>query len=136
MNALWLGYVDTPPIRSQLQHSHVNDVIYLLAPQRRLLDPQEGAACAVLLASEQGRNLTGQAVVIDGGYLAQQGIPPVAVDQSARMSAMARGIPRYVRPSPAPKTPVATKAGPSRRNTWTVCSVGSTTQYSSTPCRP
>jgi len=40
-------------------------------PQRRLLEPFEVADYAVFLASDKARSVTGQAVVIDGGYLAQ-----------------------------------------------------------------
>jgi 3-hydroxybutyrate dehydrogenase len=38
---------------------------------RRLLTPQEVSAYAVFLAGEQAGGVTGQAVVIDGGYTAQ-----------------------------------------------------------------
>jgi 3-hydroxybutyrate dehydrogenase len=80
-NALCPGYVDTPLVRNQLQDLATNrgvplekvleEVIYPLVPQRRLLDPEEIADYAAFLASDMGRSITGQAVVIDGGYLAQ-----------------------------------------------------------------
>ncbi len=81
VNALCPGYVDTPLVRNQLADLALNrgipvekvleEVIYPLVPQRRLLDPKEMADYAVFLASEKGRSITGQAVVIDGGYVAQ-----------------------------------------------------------------
>jgi 3-hydroxybutyrate dehydrogenase len=81
VNALCPGYVDTPLVRNQLQdladnrgialENVLEEVIYPLVPQRRLLDPKEIADYAVFLASNQGRSITGQAVVIDGGYTAQ-----------------------------------------------------------------
>ncbi|MCY0875873.1 MAG: 3-hydroxybutyrate dehydrogenase [Firmicutes bacterium] len=81
VNALCPGYVDTPLVRNQMQdlaHARgvpvervLEDVIYPLVPQRRLLDPLEVADYAVFLASHRARSVTGQAVVIDGGYLAQ-----------------------------------------------------------------
>ncbi|HEU4963494.1 MAG TPA: 3-hydroxybutyrate dehydrogenase [Bacilli bacterium] len=81
VNALCPGYVDTPLVRNQLEdlartrqvplESVLAEVIYPLVPQRRLLDPQEIADYAVFLCSEKGRGITGQAVVIDGGYTAQ-----------------------------------------------------------------
>ncbi|QSO47877.1 3-hydroxybutyrate dehydrogenase [Alicyclobacillus mengziensis] len=81
VNALCPGYVDTPLVRNQLADLALNrgipvekvleEVIYPLVPQRRLLDPKEVADYAVFLASEKGRSITGQAVVIDGGYVAQ-----------------------------------------------------------------
>lgn len=81
VNALCPGYVDTPLVRNQLADIANNrgiplekvleEVIYPLVPQRRLLLPEEIGDYAVFLASEQARSITGQAVVIDGGYLAQ-----------------------------------------------------------------
>jgi len=81
VNALCPGYVDTPLVRNQLidlartrnvsLDRVLEDVIYPLVPQRRLLDVQEIADYAVFLASDRGRSITGQAVVIDGGYVAQ-----------------------------------------------------------------
>jgi 3-hydroxybutyrate dehydrogenase len=49
----------------------LEDVIYPLVPIRRLLSPREISAYAVFLAGEQAGGVTGQAVVIDGGYTAQ-----------------------------------------------------------------
>lgn len=81
VNALCPGYVDTPLVRNQLEdlartrqvplERVLADVIYPLVPQQRLLDPQEIADYALFLCSEKGRGITGQAVVIDGGYTAQ-----------------------------------------------------------------
>ncbi|AWC29617.1 3-hydroxybutyrate dehydrogenase [Bacillus cytotoxicus] len=81
VNALCPGYVDTPLVRNQLQdlaHTRnvplkrvLEDVIYPLVPQKRLLEVQEIASYALFLASEQAKGITGQAVVIDGGYTAQ-----------------------------------------------------------------
>lgn len=81
VNALCPGYVDTPLVRNQLTdlartrnvplERVLEEVIYPLVPQRRLLDPTEVADYAVFLASHQARSITGQAVVIDGGYVAQ-----------------------------------------------------------------
>ncbi|MCL6454714.1 MAG: 3-hydroxybutyrate dehydrogenase [Alicyclobacillus sp.] len=81
VNALCPGYVDTPLVRNQLTdlartrnvplERVLEEVIYPLVPQRRLLAPEEIADYAVFLASDAGRGVTGQAVVIDGGYVAQ-----------------------------------------------------------------
>ncbi|WP_078430271.1 3-hydroxybutyrate dehydrogenase [Alkalihalobacterium alkalinitrilicum] len=81
VNALCPGYVDTPLVRNQLEglsktrnvslERVLEDIIYPLVPQRRLLDVEEVAHYAMFLASEQGAGVTGQAVVIDGGYTAQ-----------------------------------------------------------------
>ena len=81
VNALCPGYVDTPLVRNQLLdlantrnvplEKVLEEVIYPLVPQKRLLETQEVADYAIFLASEKGRGITGQAVVIDGGYTAQ-----------------------------------------------------------------
>lgn len=81
VNALCPGYVDTPLVRNQLQtlalerqvpvERVLEDVIFPLVPQRRLLTVQEIADYALFLAAPQARGVTGQAIVIDGGYTAQ-----------------------------------------------------------------
>jgi 3-hydroxybutyrate dehydrogenase len=81
VNALCPGYVDTPLVRNQLGDLArtrdvpvdrvLEDVIYPLVPIRRLLTPREIAAYAVFLAGEEAGGVTGQAVVIDGGYTCQ-----------------------------------------------------------------
>jgi len=38
-----------------------------MSAQRRLITPEEVAALALLLASEDGRGITGQAINVDGG---------------------------------------------------------------------
>jgi len=80
-NALCPGYVDTPMVRGQLGdlartrgvplERVLEEVIYPLVPMRRLLSVEEVARYALFLASEEARGITGQAVVIDGGYTAQ-----------------------------------------------------------------
>ncbi|WP_188746511.1 3-hydroxybutyrate dehydrogenase [Parapedobacter defluvii] len=79
--ALCPGYVDTDLVRNQLgdiakqrniEVEHVlEEVIYPLVPQRRLLDVCEIADYVIFLASDRAKGITGQAVVIDGGYTAQ-----------------------------------------------------------------
>lgn len=81
VNALCPGYVDTPLVRNQLGDLAktrnvsldrvIEEVIFPLVPQRRLLSVTEIADYAVFLASEKGRGVTGQAVILDGGYTAQ-----------------------------------------------------------------
>ncbi|CAK4829794.1 unnamed protein product [Aphanomyces euteiches] len=81
VNALCPGYVDTALLREQLTELAVTrniskdavmeEVLYPLIPQRRLLEVGEVAAYAMYLAGEQAKGITGQAVVIDGGYTAQ-----------------------------------------------------------------
>lgn len=81
VNAICPGYVDTPLVRGQLNdlaktrnvplESVLEEVIYPLVPQKRLLDVSEIAHYAMFLSSEKAKGITGQAVVLDGGYTAQ-----------------------------------------------------------------
>ena len=81
VNALCPGYVDTPLVRNQLGDLArirdvpldmvLEDVIYPLVPIRRLLSTAEVSNYALFLASERSGGITGQAVVIDGGYTTQ-----------------------------------------------------------------
>ncbi|RXT06357.1 3-hydroxybutyrate dehydrogenase [Ammoniphilus sp. CFH 90114] len=81
VNAICPGYVDTPLVRNQLAdlattrnvplEKVLEEVIYPLVPQKRLLKVQEIADYAMFLASDKAGGITGQAAVIDGGYTAQ-----------------------------------------------------------------
>ena len=81
VNALCPGYVDTDLLKNQLSElaqtrnipvsSVLKEVIFPLVPQKRLLNAEEIAYYALFLASEKARGVTGQAVVIDGGYTVQ-----------------------------------------------------------------
>jgi 3-hydroxybutyrate dehydrogenase len=81
VNALCPGYVDTPLVRNQLAdlardrgvpvERVLEDVLFPLVPLRRLLTVDEIAGYAAFLAGPAAGGVTGQAVVIDGGYTAQ-----------------------------------------------------------------
>ena len=81
VNAVCPGYVDTPLVRGQLEdlaktrnvelEKVLEEVIYPLVPQKRLLDVQEIADYTLFLSSDNAKGVTGQAIVIDGGYVAQ-----------------------------------------------------------------
>lgn len=81
VNALCPGYVDTALLKNQLSelaqtrnipvNSVLKEVIFPLVPQKRLLKAEEIAYYALFLASEKAGGVTGQAVVIDGGYTVQ-----------------------------------------------------------------
>ncbi len=81
VNALCPGYVDTPLVRGQIkdlaktrnipEDRALEDVILAQVPQKKLLDVSEIADYALFLASDKAKSVTGQAVVIDGGYTAQ-----------------------------------------------------------------
>ncbi len=81
VNAICPGYVDTPLLRNQLADIAtmknisvdrvLNEVIYPLVPQKKLLSVVEITGYINYLASNEAGGITGQAVVIDGGYTAQ-----------------------------------------------------------------
>lgn len=81
VNALCPGYVDTPLVRNQLGdlartrgvpiEKVLDEVIFPLVPMKKLLSVQDIADYAAFLASEKASCVTGQPIVIDGGYTAQ-----------------------------------------------------------------
>jgi 3-hydroxybutyrate dehydrogenase len=81
VNAICPGYVDTPLVQNQLAdlaktrnvpiESVIEEIIYPLVPQKRLLTVKEIANYTVFLASEYTGGVTGQANVIDAGYTVQ-----------------------------------------------------------------
>ncbi|MFT9847323.1 3-hydroxybutyrate dehydrogenase [Aneurinibacillus sp. REN35] len=81
VNAICPGYVDTPLVRNQLSdlaktrnvplEKVLEEVIYPLVPQRKLLSVKDIADYALFIASDKASGVTGQAIVIDGGYTAQ-----------------------------------------------------------------
>lgn len=81
VNALAPGYVDTPLVRGQIadiaktrgipEADALDQAILNMVPQKKLLDVSEIADYALFLASDKAKSVTGQAVVIDGGYTAQ-----------------------------------------------------------------
>jgi 3-hydroxybutyrate dehydrogenase len=81
VNAVCPGYVDTPLVRNQLGdlartrgvpvERVLEDVIFPLVPMRRLLSTKDVSDYVVFLASDKAGCVTGQAVVVDGGYTAQ-----------------------------------------------------------------
>ncbi|MBM7607862.1 3-hydroxybutyrate dehydrogenase [Lysinibacillus composti] len=81
VNAICPGYVDTPLVRNQMQdlaktrnvpvENVLEEVLFPLVPQKRLLDVSEVSSLALFIASEEAKGMTGQAVVLDGGYTVQ-----------------------------------------------------------------
>lgn len=77
-NAVCPGYVDTELVRGQLQslattrgiseEDALNDVILAMVPQKRLLTKEEIAASVTYLCTDSARGITGQSIIIDGGY--------------------------------------------------------------------
>lgn len=81
VNAICPGYVDTELVRNQFSdlaktrgirvEEVLEQVLYPLVPQKRLLDVSEITALTLYLASDAAKGLTGQAIILDGGYTAQ-----------------------------------------------------------------
>lgn len=81
VNAVCPGYVDTALVRNQLNdiarmrdlpfEKVLEEVIYPLVPQKRLLSVEEVAQYVYFLSGDNAKGITGQSVVIDGGYTVQ-----------------------------------------------------------------
>jgi NAD(P)-dependent dehydrogenase (short-subunit alcohol dehydrogenase family) len=76
VNAVCPGYVDTDMTTRALRNIEAKtgrkreeslEAIKRMSPQNRLVTSEEVAALALLLASEDGRGITGQAINVDGG---------------------------------------------------------------------
>jgi NAD(P)-dependent dehydrogenase (short-subunit alcohol dehydrogenase family) len=76
VNAIGPGYVDTDMVSRGVERitertgrtaEEALDSLKKMSPQNRLVTPEEVAAIALLLASEEGRGITGQGINVDGG---------------------------------------------------------------------
>ena len=76
VNAVCPGYVNTKLTRENTQRlaekrgQSLDEALALMAascPQRRLIEPEEVAYVALMLASDRARGITGQAIQVDGG---------------------------------------------------------------------
>jgi 3-hydroxybutyrate dehydrogenase len=76
VNAICPGYVDTEMVSRGVERitsrtgrtaEEALDTLRKMSPQNRLVTPEEVAAVALLLASEEGRGITGQGINVDGG---------------------------------------------------------------------
>jgi len=75
-NAICPGYVDTDMTTNGIEKITMKTgrpaeealtAIKRMSPQNRLVTSEEVAAVALLLASEEGRGINGQAINVDGG---------------------------------------------------------------------
>jgi NAD(P)-dependent dehydrogenase (short-subunit alcohol dehydrogenase family) len=72
VNAICPGVVQTPMIDRVLgQHPHLAELLTAAEPIGRLGRPEEMAEAAVWLCSDAASFVTGHAMAVDGGYLAQ-----------------------------------------------------------------
>jgi len=68
VNCLSPGFVMTDLTRASLSPEEA-DVLAKQVPMGRFADPEEIARMAVFLTSEQNTYLTGQNIVVDGGFV-------------------------------------------------------------------
>jgi len=77
-NAICPGYVDTEMVSRGIEKIRTRtgrsaeqalETLKSMSPQHRLVTAEEVAAVALLLASDDGRGITGQAINVDGGTL-------------------------------------------------------------------
>lgn len=81
VNSICPGYVDTPLVRNQLkdlaktrgvsEEEVLEKVLLPLVPQKKLLSTDEIANYAMFISSDHAKSITGQALVMDGGYTIQ-----------------------------------------------------------------
>ena len=76
VNAICPGYVDTEMVSRGIERitsrtgrtaEEALDTLKKMSPQNRLVTPEEVAAIALLLASDEGRGINGQGINVDGG---------------------------------------------------------------------
>jgi NAD(P)-dependent dehydrogenase (short-subunit alcohol dehydrogenase family) len=76
VNAICPGYVETGMTERAVENitartgrpaEEARALLTQMNPQRRIVEPEEVAALALLLASDEGRGINGQAINIDGG---------------------------------------------------------------------
>ena len=76
VNAICPGYVETAMAEHAIENitnktgkseTEARAVLEQMSPQRRLITVEEVAALALLLASDEGRGINGQAINVDGG---------------------------------------------------------------------
>jgi len=73
VNAICPGFIDTPLLTTGgiTEHSDAKKIIVGLHPMKRLGTSEEIAAAFIFLASSESSFITGTAIEVDGGYLAQ-----------------------------------------------------------------
>ena len=81
VNTICPGYVDTPLVRNQIADTArvrnikpedvIKNVILANQPTRKLIDIEDIAGLAAFLIGDSAKNITGTAMIIDGGFTAQ-----------------------------------------------------------------
>lgn len=71
VNCINPGYIETPMTSGLTENEQGREYIASLHPMGRLGQPEEIAAAAVFLASDDASFITGHTLVVDGGYTAR-----------------------------------------------------------------
>jgi 2-dehydro-3-deoxy-L-rhamnonate dehydrogenase (NAD+) len=71
VNCINPGYIDTPMVSGMTENEQIRSFFVSLHPIGRLGRPEEIAAAAVFLASDDASFVTGHTLVVDGGYTAR-----------------------------------------------------------------
>lgn len=71
VNAILPGLIDTPMLQTALsQDPNLEEALYAACPMKRMSQPEEQAAAACFLLSDEASFVTGAALAVDGGMLA------------------------------------------------------------------
>jgi len=79
VNAVAPGYVESELVQEYVKTGRLAlEPILSRIPMRRMARPQEVADLICYLCSEQSSYITGQVIAVDGGFLADYGVPAAA----------------------------------------------------------
>ena len=71
INAVCPGFIQTALIEVATNNPEISDAIVAAHPVGRIGKPEEVAAAVIWLCSDGASFITGQSMIIDGGYIAQ-----------------------------------------------------------------
>lgn len=71
VNAIAPGVIETPGVHDMFANPQNKDTVLARTPRLKILQPSDLGGTAVLLASDLANEITGQIIVVDGGYMLQ-----------------------------------------------------------------
>ena len=71
VNAIAPGYIKTPMTNLSKENEHWYDKWNKMTPMGRMGNPEEVASAALFLCSQASSYITGEILVVDGGYTAR-----------------------------------------------------------------
>jgi 3-oxoacyl-[acyl-carrier protein] reductase len=76
VNAVAPGFTKTPIVQVFIDRGNINEAqLVNVTPMRRMAAPEEIAAAIVFLGSDEASFITGTTLFVDGGYMAEYGVP-------------------------------------------------------------